>query len=226
MLDYYTVRSLAGNGRKISIMLAETGLEHRVHFLDLDRGDQRDSWFLAINPNGRIPVIVDHDFPGGLAIGESGAILVHLAEKTGRFLPANAAARAKTLMWTFWQVGAIGPMFGQWAYFARTAPTHMPAAIERYREECRRLLDVLDRQLRDSEYVSGEYSIADMALLPWVRPGMEAFDRDGNVADRWPSLQRWLLQLTRRPAVELAMRVPEGSAAMVGSEPGVRIPKS
>ncbi|WP_420969092.1 glutathione S-transferase family protein [Bradyrhizobium sp. B120] len=217
MLDYYTVRSLGGNGRKVSIMLAETGLEHVVHFVDIEKGEQKEDWFTAINPNGRIPAIVDHDLPGGLRLGESGAILVHLAEKTGRFLPAEPKARAQTLMWTFWQVGGVGPMFGQWSYFARTAAERVPFAIQRYRDECERLFDTFDRNLAAQEYAADEYSIADMALLPWMKPGYAGLMRAmPDARDRWPNLRRWIAAVEARPAVALAMSCAEGAAARIG----------
>ena len=216
MLDYYTARSLGGNARKVSIMLAETGVPHRVHFVDLEAGEQRQPWFQAVNPNGRIPAIVDHDVPGGLALGESGAILVHLAEKTGRFLPSEPGPRARVLMWTFWQVGGIGPMMGQWSYFARSAPERVPFAIERYRGECVRLMDVLDRALEDGEFVAGDYSIADMALLSWAKPGLAGLRSDPRDAGRWAQVERWIETMEARPAVRLAMTRPEGAAAEVG----------
>lgn len=212
MLDYYTVSSLGGNGRKVSIMLAETQLPHRVHFLDLEQGDQHTNRFRAINPNGKIPAIVDPEVPGGLRIGESGAILVHLAEKTGRYLPTDPASRARVLMWTFWQVGGIGPMFGQWSYFARNAPERVPFAIERYKAECARLMDVLNQNLGESEYVAGDYSIADMAILSWAKPGLTGLRQEPARADDWQNVARWITLMEAHPAVNLAMTRPEGAA--------------
>jgi len=139
MIDYYTAKELGGNTRKISIMLAETGLEHVVHFLDLAAGVQRRDWYLDINPNGRIPAIVDHDVVGGYRLGESGAILIYLAEKTGQFLPRTEPERSRAIQWVFWQVGHVGPMFGQLSYFARSAPERIEFAIERYRQESLRI---------------------------------------------------------------------------------------
>ena len=216
LIDYYTVPSLGGNGRKVSIMLAETGLDHVVNFLDLARGDQNEDWYLAINPNGKIPAIVDHDAPGHFALGESGAILVYLAEKTGRFLPTEPKERARALMWTFWQVGGVGPMFGQWSFFAQTSSEKAPFAIERYRLECQRLLDVLDRNLAASEFVASGYSIADMALLPWIEPGYRALTTAEANIDRWPQISRWIDAVRKRPGVALALSKPEGSAVRVG----------
>lgn len=219
MIDYYTARSLGGNTRKISIMLAEGEIEHIVHFMDLARGDQHEPWYARINPHGRIPAIVDHDAPGELALGESGAILVHLAEKIGRFLPTEPRARARTLMWTFWQVGSVGPMFGQWSFFASAAKEKMPMAIDRYRTECLRLLGVLERNLEQSEFVAGDYSIADMALLSWIQPGFAAFEKvTPSNHDRWPQIERWLAAVSLRPAVALAMSRHEGSALSIGRD--------
>lgn len=210
MLDYYTVKSLGGNGRKVSIMLAETALQHRVHFLDLERGDQNSDSFRAINPNGRIPALIDPDYD--LSLGESGAILVHLAEKTGQFLPSAPKARARVLMWTFWQVGGIGPMLGQWSYFARVAPEKIAFAIERYRSESERLINVLDSALRGEEFIAGEYSIADMALLSWVEPGLAGLRPEDKGQLDFPCAWRWVKAMRARPAVTLAMTKPEGSA--------------
>lgn len=210
MLDYYTVRALGGNGRKVSIMLAEGALAHRITFMDLERGDQHVEWFRAINPNGKIPALIDPEVD--LALGESGAILVHLAEKTGRFLPTEAKARAQALMWTFWQVGGIGPMLGQWFYFARVAPERIDLAIERFRSESERLIHVLDRALCDSEYVAGDYSIADMALISWVEPGLAGLRPDDQGEADFPNAWRWTRTMRARPAVAIALTKPEGTA--------------
>ena len=129
MIDYYTAKVLGGNARKVSIMLAETGEEHVVHYVDLDKNEQYEPWFKAINPNCKIPAIVDRDVPGGLAVGESGAILIYLAERTGRFLPTRGSGRARVMQWLFWQVGSVGPMAGQLSYFASSAPEKVPFAL-------------------------------------------------------------------------------------------------
>jgi GST-like protein len=220
MIDYYTVRTLAGNSRKVSIMLAETGLEHVVHFVDLSKGEQHEAWYRAINRNGKIPAIIDHAVPGGLALGESGAILLYLAEKTGQFLPASGPQRAHVLEWVFWQVGGLGPMAGQWDYFFHGAPQKVDFAIARYRDECARLLRVLDGQLASNEYVAGSYSIADMMLYAWVLPV-----RHGLLAAREPTwiselvhVPRWLDTMAGRPAVRLAMSRHEGSALRIGTD--------
>jgi GSH-dependent disulfide-bond oxidoreductase len=215
MIDYYTAKELGGNTRKISIMLAETGLEHIVHFIDLAAGVQQQEWFLNINPNGRIPAIVDHDVPGGHGLGESGAILVYLAEKTGQFLPRAEPERSRAIQWVFWQVGHIGPMLGQLSYFARSAPERVEFAIERYRQESLRLLKILDHQLSTNEYVAGEYSIADMSLYSWIKP---VYEMPAFRTTELSNLPRWLGAVGARPAVEIAMTRYEGTALRVGRD--------
>lgn len=213
MLDYYTTRALSGNSPKVSIMLAETALPHEVHFIDLDGGEQRSAWYTAIQPDGKIPAIMDHDVPGGLALGESGAILIHLAERTGQFLPTAQPARSRVLQWLFWQVGGVGPMFGQWWWFANAAPDRLPTALARYQTECARLLGVFDKQLGCHRYAAGEYSVADMALFPWVAPGYAALQQaDPGRAAPWGNLRRWLHDVAGRPAVQHATTQPESSA--------------
>ncbi len=213
MIDYYTAKSRSGNSRKITIMLAETGVEHVVYYVDLDKNEQYEPWYAAINPNCKIPAIVDHDGPGDLALGESGAILIYLAEKTGRFLPASGPVRAKILQWVFWQVGSVGPMVGQLSYFVNRAPEKVPFAIERYRDECARLLDVLEGGLVGNEYVAGDYSIADMALYSWIKPVHEAL----GIVDL-VNIPRWLETMAARPAVAIAMTRYEGTALRVGKD--------
>lgn len=219
MIDYYTAKSLGGNTRKVSIMLAETGLEHVVYFVDLDKREQHDAWYRALNANGKIPAIVDHDV-GGLQLAESGAILIYLAEKTGRFLPSSGSARARVFEWLFWQASSLGPMAGQWNYFQRVAPERVPFAIARYRDECARLLGVLNQQLGAHEYVAGDYSIADMMIYSWALPvyrGLRQTAAPG--ADRaLAELERWLASMQDRPAVALAMSRYEGTAVRVGRE--------
>lgn len=222
MIDYYTAKVLGGNARKVSIMLAETGVEHVVNYVDLGKNEQCEPWFRAINPNCKIPAIVDHDVPGNLAFGESGAILVYLAERTGRFLPAKGPDRARVLQWLFWQVGNVGPMAGQLSYFVDSAPEKAPFAIERYRNECVRLLDVLEGGLEGNEYVAGEYSIADMALYSWIRPLYQASARMRAPAQtvELANIPRWLATMSARPAVEIAMTRYEGTALRVGRDIG------
>jgi GSH-dependent disulfide-bond oxidoreductase len=202
MIDLYTAAT--PNGRKISIALEEMELPYQVHAIELAAGEQRTPRFLAINPNGRIPAIVDRE-AGDFAIFESGAILTWLAEKSGRFLPAEARARSLTMQWLFFQVGGIGPMQGQANVFHRYAEERIPYAIGRYQREVRRLYEVCDRRLAEHEYLAGEYSIADMAAWPWV----VSHDWSGVSVDGLEHLQRWLDSIGTRPAVRRGMDVPK-----------------
>ena len=214
MIDYYTAKELGGNTRKISIMLAETGLEHVVHFLDLAAGVQRRDWYLDINPNGRIPAIVDRD-EGDLAIFESGALMIYLAEKTGRLLPTERRGRARVLSWLMFQMGGVGPMQGQANVFFRYAPDKIQYAIDRYQNETKRLYQVLDRRLGEAEYLAGDYSIADIATWPWVTLHGWA----GVGIDDLPNLQRWIAAVGARPAVQKGRAVPQiGGSKEVRSE--------
>ena len=168
MIDLYTWTT--PNGRKVSIMLEETGLAYRVKPVDIGRGEQFAPDFLAISPNNRIPAIVDHDGPDGrpLSLFESGAILLYLSYKTGRFLPVEVEQQFKVMQWLMFQMGGIGPMFGQAHHFLRAAPQPVPYAIERYSNEVRRLYKVLDQQLQDRDCLANSYSIADIATYPWI----------------------------------------------------------
>lgn len=202
MIDLYTWGT--PNGRKVSIMLEETGLAYRVHAVDIGKGQQHEAAFLAINPNGKIPALVDDAGPGGKAITvfESGAILVYLAEKTGAFLPAES--RYEVLQWLMWQMGGFGPMLGQAHYFRRMAKEPVPLAIERYTNEAHRLYGVLDRRLGEAEYVAGCYSIADMAIYPWAsRHEWHAVD-----LAEYSNVKRWYEAVGARPAVVRGMAVP------------------
>jgi GSH-dependent disulfide-bond oxidoreductase len=189
------------NGHKVKLFLEETGLPYREIPVDIGRGDQFKPEFLAIAPNNRMPAIVDHDPVEGdapLSLFESGAILLYLAEKTGRFIPADLRGRAEVLQWLFWQMGGLGPMAGQNGHFNVYAPEKVPYAIDRYVRETARLYGVLDRRLADREYVAGEYSIADMACHPWIRPH-ESHRQD--LAD-FPHLRRWFDEINARPAAQ------------------------
>lgn len=201
MIDLYTAAT--PNGHKVSIALEELGLPYEVRVLDLGAGEQKQDWFTAINPNGRIPAIVDRD-EGDFAVFESGAILLYLAEKTGRLLPADAKGRSRALQWLMFQMGGVGPMMGQANVFTRYFPEQLPQVIERYRREGRRLFEVLDRHLKDHEYLAGDYSIADIANFPWVRihewPGIPVEGLD--------HLQRWMDAVAARPAVRKGLQVP------------------
>jgi GST-like protein len=188
------------NGWKIAIALEEMELPYRVVYVNIARGEQFDPAFLAISPNNRMPAIVDHEPPDGgapLSIFESGAILLYLAEKSGRFLPRDLRSRFEVTQWLMWQMGGLGPMAGQAGHFRLYAPDAGPYAIERYTNEVNRLYGVLDRRLADRAYICGEYSIADMACWPWIVP----HERHGQYLDEFPHLQRWYEQLKTRPAL-------------------------
>jgi GSH-dependent disulfide-bond oxidoreductase len=190
------------NGQKISIMLEELALPYEVRPVDIGNGDQFDEAFLKISPNNKIPAIVDSD--GDLAMFESGAILIYLAEKHNRLLPASGSARYQCLQWLMFQMGGFGPMLGQAHHFMRFAPQPIDYAIERYHNEARRLYGVLDRQLADKDFVAGEYSIADIALYPWA--ARHAWQRI-ELAD-FPNVARWFGVIGERPAVRRGMVVP------------------
>ncbi len=201
MIDLYTAAT--PNGHKISIALEELALPYTLHALDLASGEQKEPWFLAINPNGRIPAIVDRaedDF----AVFESGAILLYLAEKTGRLLPHDARGRSRVVQWLMFQMGGIGPMMGQANVFFRYFPEKIQPAIDRYQGECRRLFRVLDDHLRDHEYLAGDYSIADIANWAWVRTHRWS----GVDIDDLPHLGRWRDQIRSRPAVQKGITAP------------------
>lgn len=188
------------NGLKVSIMLAEADISHRVHPVNIGQGDQGEPGFQAISPNGRIPAIVDDEPEGGgtpVTLFESGAILLYLAEKTGRFLPQDPRGRAEVLQWLFWQMGGLGPMAGQNGHFNIYAPEKIPYAIDRYVRETARLYGVLDKRLGDRDFIAGEYSIADMACYPWIVPH-EAHKQ--SIGD-FPALERWFERVAARPAV-------------------------
>ena len=184
------------NGHKISIMLEECGLTYQVKAVNIGAGDQFAPEFLAISPNNRIPAIVDSDT--GISVFEGGAILVYLAEKTGRFLPTDTAERFDVLQWLFWQAGGLGPMAGQLSHFVNYVQENVPYAHQRYANEYDRLLAVMDVRLRNRAFLAGEYSIADMASFPWVLP----YRRLGNDLDNFPNLRRWFDTLKERPAVQ------------------------
>ncbi|MBX9634312.1 MAG: glutathione S-transferase N-terminal domain-containing protein, partial [Magnetospirillum sp.] len=190
-------------GHKIPIFLEDAGLPYRNRPVNISKGEQFQPDFLRISPNNRMPAIVDDepaDGGGPLSVFESGAILVYLAEKCGRFLPTDARGRATTLQWLFWQMGGLGPMLGQNHHFVQYAPEKIPYAIDRYVKETNRLYGVLDRRLADSEFMAGEYSIADMASYPWIVP----WERQGQNLDDFPNLKRWFHAIAARPAVQRA----------------------
>ena len=197
MIELYT--SATPNGQKIHILLEETGLPYRLHWVDLRKGEQFDPEFLKISPNNKIPVILDRDGPGGepFSVFESGAILIYLAEKTGKFLPAEPRARTRVLEWLMFQVGGVGPMLGQAHHFRAYAREKIPYAIERYTNEGARIYRVLDKRLSEQEYLAGDYSIADMAVFPWIR----LHERQGQDMADHPHLSRWFDAIAARPAV-------------------------
>jgi GST-like protein len=186
------------NGLKPIIFLEECALEYRLTEVNILRGEQFAPAFLAVSPNNKIPALVDHAAPGGaLSVFESGAILTYLAERQGRFLPFSPLARAKVFQWLFWQVGGLGPMAGQAHHFRAFANEVVPYGIKRYTDECNRLYGVLERQLTTHEYVAGDYSIADMAIWPWIVPHA----RQGQDLAQFPQLARWFALMKSRPAV-------------------------
>ena len=204
MIDLYT--EATPNGQKIHIMLEECGLTYTTHWVDIDAGEQFAPEFLEISPNNKIPAIVDHKGPDGdpIALFESGAILLYLAEKTGRFLPDSPRAKWETMQWLMWQVGGFGPLLGQAHHFNKYAPENpsgpvvLPYAQERYTNEAARLYGVLDRRLKSRKYVIDDtYTIADMAIFPWCR----LYERQGQDIDEFPEVKRWFNKIAERPAV-------------------------
>jgi GST-like protein len=194
------------NGKKVSIMLEELGLPYEVHPINIGQGDQMKPEYLAINPNNKIPSIIDTDGPGRMpfTLFESGAILMYLAEKTGKFWPSEMRRRYLVIQWLMFQMGGVGPMFGQANYFFRLEPK-VPYAVERYYKEAVRLYNVLNKELGQREYLAEEYSIADIATYPWV------WRHDGhNVKlEEFPNVKRWYDQISERPAVKRGMEIPK-----------------
>jgi GST-like protein len=203
MIDLYTWPT--PNGHKIHIALEELGLPYTVHAVDIAEGDQFKPEFLKISPNNRIPAIVDQDGPKGkpLAQFESGAILIYLAEKTGKLLAPKGNARYAALQWLMFQMASIGPMLGQVHHFRAYAPEKIPYAIDRYTNEAKRLYGVLDRRLGEAEYLAGEYGIADIATFPWLR----YWEKQGVVLSDYPNVQRWFQAIEARPAVQRGLQV-------------------
>jgi glutathione S-transferase len=201
MIDLYTAAT--PNGYKASIALEELALPYELHALSLSALDQKKPEFLKINPNGRIPAIVDRG-AGDFAVFESGAILLYLAEKTGRLLPSDAKGRSRAVQWLMFQMGGLGPMMGQANVFYRYFPEKIQPAIERYQRESRRLLEVLNTQLTDNQYLAGDYSIADIAAWPWAR----THDWSGVSIDGLDALKRWIGEIGARPAVIRGASVP------------------
>ncbi|HDR9085947.1 TPA: glutathione S-transferase N-terminal domain-containing protein [Burkholderia vietnamiensis] len=204
MIDVYSWAT--PNGHKVHIMLEETGLAYRAHPVDIGAGDQFKPEFLKISPNNKIPAIVDSDGPGGkpISLFESGAILVYLAEKTGKFLPADPDERYATLEWLMFQMGGVGPMLGQAHHFRLYAPEKIEYAINRYTNEAKRLYNVMEKRLAQSEYLAGDtYTIADIATFPWTR----SWQNQGIVLDELPNVKRWHEAIAARPAVQRGVEV-------------------
>ena len=203
MIDLYTWST--PNGHKAQIMLEETGLEYTLHPVNLGEGEQHAPEYLAVNPNAKIPAIIDHDGPGGeeLPIFESGAILLYLAEKSGRLLTADPRGRWQALEWLMFQMGGVGPTLGQAGYFRNRAPEAIPTVIERFTREAGHLYGVVDRRLADREFLAGDYSIADIACFPWLR----VYERLGIDIGDFPAVSRWLRAIAARPAVQRGLAV-------------------
>jgi GST-like protein len=211
------------NGHKVTMFLEDAGVPYRLVAVNIGAGDQFKPEFLKISPNNRIPAIVDDEpkEPGApVSVFESGAILLYLAEKTGKFLPADSRGRAETLQWLFWQMSGLGPMAGQNHHFSGYAPEKIPYAIERYVKETNRLYGVLNKRLTDRQFVAGAYSIADMATYPWIVP----YERQGQKLEDFPHLKRWFETIRERPAVQRAYaRAKEFNAAPTMSEEAKKI---
>jgi GST-like protein len=204
MIDLYTWPT--PNGHKIHIMLEETGLPYRVHPIDIGAGDQFKPEFLKISPNNKMPAMIDSDGPDGKPISmfESGAMLLYLASKTGKFLPENIRDRWSTLQWLMFQMGGVGPMLGQAHHFLVYAPEKIPYAMQRYSKEANRLYGVMDRRLTESKFIAcGEYTIADMAIMPWLR----SYKNQGVEMEEYPQVKRWFDGIAARPAVQRGLAV-------------------
>ena len=215
-IDLYTAAT--PNGYKVSIALEELALPYEVHALDLGKGEQKGEEYLAINPNGRIPAIIDREHDN-FAVFESGAILIYLAEKAGALMPTSARERSIVLQWLMFQMGGIGPMQGQANVFYRYFHLKILSVIERYQKETRRLYEVLDRRLNRREYLAGEYSIADIANFSWVR----SHDWAGVGIDGLPNLSRWLDVIASRPAVRRGLEIPPRRKDLEGITMGQRM---
>jgi glutathione S-transferase len=211
MIDLYTAPT--PNGWKASVTLEELGLPYQTRAVNLAKNEQKEPWFLAINPNGRIPAIVDHDC-GDLAVFESGAIMIHLAEKAGRLLPNHGPGRTRTLSWLMFQMGGVGPMMGQANVFFRYFPEKIQPAIDRYQNESRRLFQVLDRRLGESEWLADDFSIADIANWCWVR----TYKWSGVSVEGLANLRRWLDAMKERPACQRGIEVPFRVESLLNDE--------
>ena len=215
MIDLYSWAT--PNGRKVSVALEELALPYTVHAINIRKLEQKEPWFLKINPNGRIPAIVDRG-NNDLAIFESGAILIYLAEKTGKLMPTDQKGRFQVIQWLMWQMGGLGPMQGQANVFNRYFPEKVPAVLARYQNETRRLFTVMDTRLGEVEYLAGDYSIADIACIPWV----SQHEWSGVAIDDLPNLSRWKKAVGERPAVIRGFKVPEPAAPVADIKTAVK----
>jgi glutathione S-transferase len=215
MIDLYTAPT--PNGWKASVTLEELGLPYETHAIDLASGQQKEAWYVALNPNGRIPTIVDRD-EGDFAVFESGAIMIYLAEKAGRLLPADKKGRSRVTQWLMFQMGGIGPMMGQANVFFRYFPEKIQPAIDRYQNESRRLFEVLDRRLAESEWLAGEFSIADIANWCWAR----TYKWSGVSRDGLDHLRRWMDAMKERPACRRGVEVPFRLPSLAEDEEGAK----
>jgi len=218
MIDLYTAKT--PNGYKVSVTLEELDLPYTYHELDLSALEQKEDWFLKINPNGRIPAIIDRD-AGDFAIFESGAIMMYLADKAGRLLPTETEARSRVIQWLMFQMGGIGPMMGQANVFYRYHPEKIQSAIDRYQKESRRLFEVLDRRLAENTWLADDYSIADIANWCWVR----RHEWSGISIDGLTHLQRWMQAMAERPACVRGVNIPPDSEIVSDSERAKEISK-
>ena len=205
MITLYTAAT--PNGWKASIALEELGLPYTIRPIALTKNEQKEAWYLKLNPNGRIPTIVDHN-NDDFAVFESGAILIYLAEKTGKLMPADDKGRSRVIQWLMFQMGGIGPMLGQAHHFRIYAPEKIEYAFNRYSNEATRLYNVVDKQLSDHEYLAGDYSIADMATFPWLR----YHENQGQKLEDYPHLKRWYDKLEARPAVQRGLAILKDEA--------------
>jgi GST-like protein len=216
-LHYWTTP----NGHKITMFLEEAGLAYKIIPVNIGKGEQFKADFLAVSPNNRIPAIVDHAPAGGgkpIDVFESGAILLYLADKTGQFISRDSRARIDAIQWLFWQMGGLGPMAGQNNHFSNYAVEKIPYAMDRYRNEVNRLYGVLNKRLADRPFVAGEYSIADMAIYPWIVP----YERQGQKIEDFPHLKRWFEVIRARPAV---VRAYDKARAVNPNQGGIRTPE-
>ncbi|HKA33224.1 MAG TPA: glutathione S-transferase N-terminal domain-containing protein [Candidatus Binatia bacterium] len=206
MIDFYTWTT--PNGRKVSIMLEEVGLPYQAHPVNLGKDEQFEEEFLAINPNNKIPAIIDREGPGGkpYTLFESGAILMYLAEKSGKLMPKETAARFQAIQWLMFQMGGVGPMIGQAHYFLRNCPEDQPFGRDRFMTEVVRLYRVMDKRLGEAPYLAGEYSIADIATYPWIA----RYEMHRMRLEEYPNVKRWFDMIGAREAVKRGMQVPKG----------------